>query len=68
MNSKGYYYLIDLNFLKASPSVFYRKNFDRIYIEWIASVSRGKMENCEEQKKKNVFGLIFKKVEKCAAI
>ncbi|KAE9533700.1 hypothetical protein AGLY_009049 [Aphis glycines] len=37
VNSKGYYYLIDLNFLKASPSVFYRKDLDCIYIEWIAS-------------------------------
>jgi len=61
VNSKGYYYLTDLNVygtvLKASSSVFYRKDFDCMYYIVCTyvnrvKVSQGKIKNCEEQKKK----------------
>lgn len=56
VNSKGYYYLIDLNFLKASQSVFYRKDFDCIYIEWITSKFPEKKWKIVKSKKKMILG------------
>jgi hypothetical protein len=70
VNSKDYYYyLIDFNVyvtvLKAISPMFFRKDFDCMCIEWIASkFPSDKWEMWREKK----LSLIFKKVEKCAAI